>query len=354
MLDFKIKSRVHDYEVFFIDNSTEKLSIEIREGDVVLLDKKIKQLHPKVFKAIPKENLIIEINAHEKQKSYEGLKIVISELIKSGFRKNNRLIGLGGGITQDITAFTASIMYRGVDWIFFPTTLLAQGDSCIGSKTSINFGDFKNQLGGFYPPVKIFIDLNFLKTLSNRDFESGLGEMCHYFIVAGKKEFINYKNTYKDVHRDKSILKRIISDSLNIKRKYIEIDEYDTKERQVFNYGHSFGHAIESLTNYSIPHGIAVSFGMDIANFISIKMGMLKASVRIEIRELLEQIWQGYSIKNLDVNKFCEALAKDKKNVGIELRLILCKDYGEVYKMPVKNDKNFKNWLAEYIKHETS
>ena len=118
---------------------------------------------------------------------------VIQHLIDNGFRKNHRLFGIGGGITQDITAFTSSIMYRGVDWLFYPTTLLAQGDSCIGSKTSINFGAFKNQIGGFYPPNKILINPDFLDSLSDAEMKSGLGEMCHYFIVASEADFKRYK-----------------------------------------------------------------------------------------------------------------------------------------------------------------
>ena len=124
-------------------------------------------------------------------------------MINCGFRKNHRLIGIGGGIIQDITAFIASIMYRGVDWFLFPTTLLAQGDSCIGSKTSINFGEYKNQIGGFYPPHKIFINLDFLNTLSDKDIKSGLGEMSHYFVVEGEASFKMYKKNYNDYTKDK-------------------------------------------------------------------------------------------------------------------------------------------------------
>lgn len=293
MLDFKVKSIVHDYEVKFIDNSSAMLENEIKDGDVVIMDRKIIDLYPEIAGVVSKNNLLIDIEAHEKKKSYESLIPIINKLIKSGFRKNHRLIGVGGGITQDITAFIASIMYRGVDWIFFPTTLLAQGDSCIGSKTSINFGEFKNQVGGFYPPNKIYIDLNFLDTLSPADLQSGLGEMCHYFVVAGEKDFKQFKHDYKSAIADKSVLTKMVARSLTIKKSYIEIDEFDQNERQVFNYGHSFGHAIESLTNYEVPHGIAVSFGMDMANFISVKNKLLDSTVRIDIRELLQQIWQG-------------------------------------------------------------
>ena len=132
MLDFQVKSIVHDYEVNFIKNSSDILTKEIIDGDVVIMDRKVKELYPMLTAAIPDNHLLIDIDAHENQKSYEGLIPIINTLIENGFRKNHRLIGIGGGITQDIIAFTASIMYRGVNWIFFPTTLLAQGDSCIG------------------------------------------------------------------------------------------------------------------------------------------------------------------------------------------------------------------------------
>jgi 3-dehydroquinate synthase len=349
--DFKIKSIVHDYEVKFIEGIPDTLATVVRDGDVVIIDKIVDSIYPSIQQNL-KNNTVLMIDAVEASKSYEGLKPVISKLIESGFRKNHRLIGIGGGITQDITAFTASTMYRGVQWLFFPTTLLAQADSCIGSKTSINFGEFKNQLGGFYPPNQIFIDMDVLDSLHHADLQSGFGEMSHYFVIAGETEFKKYKNDYSRGMEDKHVLANTIAKSLEIKKGYIEIDEFDTNERQIFNYGHSFGHAIESLTNYDVPHGIAVSIGMDMANFISVKMNILDETVRLEIRELLQQIWVGYDIKHIDVEKFCRALAKDKKNVGKELRLILCRDYGNVFKTPVKNDSTLNKWLEEYLKNE--
>ena len=349
--DFKVKSIIHDYEVKFIEGIPATLATVVKDGDVIIIDKKVDSIFPAIRQCL-KNNIIISIDAMETNKSYEGLKPVISKLIESGFRKNHRLIGIGGGITQDITAFTASTMYRGVEWLFFPTTLLAQADSCIGSKTSINFGEYKNQLGGFFPPNQIFIDMEVLKSLPHADLQSGFGEMSHYFVIAGEAEFKKYKRDYPLALGDTQVLAQTIAKSLEIKKGYIEIDEFDTNERQVFNYGHSFGHAIESLTNYSVPHGIAVSIGMDMANFVSVKMKLLDETIRTEIRELLQQIWVGYDIKHIDVEKFCRALAKDKKNVGKELRLILCKGYGNVFKAPVKNDSTLHKWLEEFLKNE--
>ena len=189
-------------------------------------------------------------------------------------------------------------MYRGVDWIYFSTTLLAQ-DSCIGSKTSINFVNTKNQVGGFYPPQKIYIDLKFLDTLSSADLQSGLGEMCHYFIVSSEKDFKGYKKSYEHVLSNKTVLADIIFKSLEIKKVILKLMNLTKKNARSLIMGHSFGHAIESLTDYSVPHGIAVSFGMDMANFISVKMGLLNSHVRTEIRELLQEIWKGYDIKKV-------------------------------------------------------
>lgn len=352
MYNFKVKSVIHNYEVQFTGDFESALVSELDDGDFIIVDKKIKQLYHSQLAPVLTKAKHIGIDATEPQKSYEGIIPLIRTLIEKGFRKNNRLVAIGGGITQDITAFIASIMYRGVKWIFFPTTLLAQGDSCIGSKTSINFGEYKNQVGGFYPPNKILIYPGFIDTLSEAEMKSGMGEMLHYFVVSGKDDFDMYKQLYKNAFTDKKTLSKIIARSLEIKKGYIEVDEFDQNVRQVFNYGHSFGHAIESLTNYKIPHGVAVSFGMDMANFVSVKMGLIPEQTRNEIREITEFIWKGYSINDIDISVFLKALSKDKKNVGTKLGLILNKGYGKIFKHIMDADETFKVWIDEYFQNE--
>ena len=352
MHNFKIKSNIHDYEVQFITDTKESLSKELLPGDFIIIDRKVKELYTlQLSESLQKFNHII-IDATEEQKSYQGLSPVITHLIENGFKKNNRLISIGGGITQDVTAFIASILYRGVKWIFYPTTLLAQGDSCIGSKTSVNFGAYKNQVGGFYPPEKILINPVFLKTLTELEINSGLGEMCHYFIIAGEDDFTMFKNNYIIAKSNLELMCEIISRSLAIKKSYIEIDEYDQNKRQIFNYGHSFGHAIESLTNYRIPHGIAVSFGMDMANYISVQLGFIDESIRQEIKSVLSVIWSEFEIKNLNTTNFLSAIMKDKKNVDNELRLILMKGIGNVFKEGLIIDEKFIFWITDYLNGE--
>ena len=352
--NFIVKSNIHNYEVNFIDNVKKSLETELKEGDFIIIDNKVKSLYPDWFEDILVNYNYIGIDAAESQKSYQEVEPVINTLIERGFRKNHRLIAIGGGITQDVTAFIASILYRGVQWYFFPTTLLAQGDSCIGSKTSINFGKFKNQVGGFYPPNKIYVDPKFLNTLPFKELQSGLGEMAHYFVVAGEEDFDRYKRDYAQALVDKNVLRGVIARSLEIKKSYIEIDEYDKNERQVFNYGHSFGHAIESLTNYGIPHGIAISVGMDMSNFVSMKKGYITSEVRQNARELFEKIWAGYAdqVKRLNIDTYLVALSKDKKNKGPLLGLILNKGYGKVFKDFTENDMIFRSWIVEYFANE--
>lgn len=352
MFDFGVKSRIHDYTVQFIPDTQKSLREQLQEGDCIIIDTTVRELYQNELADILATQKNIVITASEKQKSYEELIPVIKELIDGGFRKNHRLVAVGGGITQDVTAFISSILYRGVSWLFYPTTLLAQGDSCIGSKTSINFAEYKNQIGGFYPPNQIFINPAFLDTLPHAELQSGLGEMCHYFIVAGEDDFERFKREYPLALKDKKILSGIIARSLEIKKGYAERDEFDKKERQVFNYGHSFGHAIESLTGYKIPHGIAVSFGMDMSNSLSVKFGLIPESVRKNIRELLEKIWAGYDISDLSIEKLKVALSKDKKNVGAKLGLILNKGYGNIFKASVDMDEQFTSWMEEYFLHE--
>jgi len=352
--NFTVKSQIHNYEVYFIDDIKTILSTELMEGDFIIIDNKIKSLYKELFHDVLKNFEHIGIDATEQQKSYQKVEPIINNLIERGFRKNHRLIAVGGGITQDVTAFIASILYRGVQWLFFPTTLLAQGDSCIGSKTSINFGKFKNQVGGFYPPCKIYVDPKFLESLSLKELQSGLGEMAHYYVVAGKEDFERYKKDYPIALNDKKVLGGLIARSLEIKKSYIEIDEFDKNERQVFNYGHSFGHAIESLTDYRIPHGIAISFGMDMSNFVSMKKGYITSDLRQNSKELFEKIWVGYSdqVKELDIDTYLIALSKDKKNKGSLLGLILNRGYGKVFKDFTENDTKFRNWMEEYFTKE--
>src|SRR3972149_4871268 len=262
MFDFEVHSAVRSYTVDFHDRFEDILNARLHPGDILLIDARVAELHGHRFGSLLDDPRHLQLFVDENLKSYEGVGPVIDHLARHGFRKDHKLIGIGGGIIQDVTGFTASILFRGVDWLCFPSTLLAQCDSCIGSKTSINFGRFKNQLGNFYPPAEVHIDLSLLKSLPMSALLSGLGEMAPYYLVSGGQDCGRLAREAPAALVDHGMLKGLVARSLEIKRGFIQVDEFDLKERQVLNYGHSFGHALETLTDYRLPHGIAVSYGM--------------------------------------------------------------------------------------------
>jgi 3-dehydroquinate synthase len=338
--ELKIRSKIMDYSVKFTDIYEIHLIDDIVENAFVVVDKNVLKIYgEKLLSILPADRTII-IEAVEKNKSFEKLNPIIKTLLEHNIRRKDKLVAIGGGITQDITAFIASILFRGIDWVFYPTTLLAQADSCIGSKTSINFGGYKNQIGTWYPPSKIIIDKQFLITLSKQDILSGMGEIVKINLINGK---YNKLNLYLDSGvvvdwRKTETAENMIYKSLEIKKRYIEEDEFDKGRRNVLNYGHTFGHAIEVLSNNKIPHGIAVAMGMRMANYISWKFSYLADDSYREMELLLIDIYIKYPFDISRKEIFLNALLKDKKNTGKNLTAILTRGIGKMEKMEVTQD----------------
>lgn len=346
--NFSVKSYRGNYDVFFIHDIVKSIAAELDNDDFILIDKNIYRLYPDISRIVQKYKFLL-IDPSEPSKSYYAVGSNIEWLIENNISKSNRIIGIGGGITQDITAFISSILFRGVQWYFYPTNLLSQCDSCIGSKTSINFESYKNQIGNFYPPKKIFISTEMLKSLSDREIKSGLGEMLHYFCVDGKKSIDWAKERLGPALKTKKDLNELIFKSLQIKKSMIEIDEFDEGPRNVFNYGHSFGHALETSSDYSIPHGIAVSYGMDIANILSANLKYIDIELRNELREIFSIVWNEEKIKNIRSDVFISALKKDKKNEGKKIKVILTKGLGNMFKSTLEINDFFTDFINDYF-----
>lgn len=350
---FEVKSKITGtYSVTFIDELKFHLNELSKNGDVIfVIDEKLFTLFATDFNEILNSKRFVSIVSEEKSKTIDYTQDVIRKLIALNVRKNDKLIAVGGGITQDIVAFISSILYRGVEWMFFPTTLLAQCDSCIGSKSSINFDQFKNLIGTFNPPNKILIYNKFLTTLTESEIRSGIGEMLHYFLTDGITFAQEISDQYNELLNDRSKLPYFISNSLRIKKKIIELDEFDTSIRHIFNYGHTFGHAIEAITHYGIPHGQAISIGMDLANFISLEKGILSKNDFDLMHKILVKNIPSFKLTEENIESYCLALSRDKKNKGNKLGSILSKGPGKVEKIFIDIDDSLKNIMLKYFKY---
>lgn len=257
--EIKIQSHKGEYIASFIRSGLKIFGQQPIENAIYILDEKVAKLYEGELGPILERGRVLEVEANEANKSLDKFPEYIDALVALKVKRGQPLVAIGGGITQDITCFIAATMMRGLPWMFYPTTLLAQSDSCIGSKSSINSGDIKNILGTFTPPEKVVIDVDLIDTLDEKDLLSGIGEMIKVHAVDSPESFDRISNSYSQLLSDKNVLESFICDSLLMKKKLIEIDEFDQGPRNVMNYGHSFGHAIESATHYEIPHGIAMT-----------------------------------------------------------------------------------------------
>lgn len=339
-----IQSHAGAYSAQFSDGLLDDPSPLFAGVPHFIVDANVSRLYAAKLATILAHRNVIVIEATEENKSIERIIPVIERLVADGIRRDRVLVAIGGGIIQDITCFIASTLLRGIPWKFVPTTLLAQADSCIGSKSSINLGATKNILGTFNPPREIFICTDFLDTLERKDIHSGIGEILKVHAIDSVAAFDQAAADYERMLADRTVLLAYIQSALLIKRRYIELDEFDRGARNIFNYGHSFGHAIESATNFLVPHGIAVSMGMDMANHIAAKRGILPESRYLAMRSVLRKNYADYAGVNIHIEPLLGALLKDKKNSSTQLGLIFpTGDNAKIERAAVAPDDTFRS-----------
>jgi len=349
---FSVKSKLREYEVHFVSDCIRMLGPAM-ETSFYLVDRRVMELYGRRLEPVlPAERMVL-IEAAESHKTIDYCQHIIAILMEGNVRKNWTLVAIGGGIIQDITAFIATILFRGVNWVFYPTTLLAQADSCIGSKTSLNLGKYKNLLGTFYPPSQVYIDGTFLQTLPVAEIKSGIGEILHFYLVNGNAPTQNLIDEYDKLIADPLLLVSHIRTSLEIKRKMVEIDEYDQNERNLFNYGHTFGHAIESISGFGVSHGQAVTMGMDIANYLSVEFGYLERDSFMEMHQIISKNMPTFKVEPYKLEEYFLALSKDKKNSCGHLTCILISGPGFMKKVQLPFDNKLKANLASYFKDPT-
>ena len=346
-----IQSQWGPYSVHFEDELSDIVEKLVNKNLHFLVDENVARLYSEKLKPILDRSTTILIEATEFKKSLNEIGHVINGLVENNVRRNQLLVAIGGGITQDITCFISSILLRGIPWVFIPTTLLSQADSCIGSKSSINIQSAKNILGTFNPPSDVYICGDFLQSLKKEEIFSGVGEIIKVHAIESIEAFDQLALDYDHVLVDSAMLMEYTKKALLIKQKFIEIDEFDRGIRNIFNYGHSFGHAIEAATHFTIPHGIAVSMGMDMANFVAYKRGLLSQKNLERMHVVLQKNYSGFSKFDIPIDKLMAALKKDKKNIVNLLRLIL--PVGESVQMHVVDvipDEVFQSQCREFLR----
>ncbi len=332
----KVRSNIRDYEARFTESASFVGDLRKLPNCVYVVDENVWRLYSdNRLKDLSSEDTVV-LPISEEGKSLESVRLLYDELTKHSAKRNMTLISIGGGILQDITGFAASTLYRGINWIFVPTTLLAQADSCIGAKTSLNYKSFKNLIGTFYPPSRIYIHTPFLKTLSEVDFFSGLGEVIKLYLMGGESKLREIVDLLPHIaSREPDALNTCVRESLLVKLSYIADDEFDTGKRNMLNFGHCFGHALESVSNFEIPHGQAVVMGILLANKVARLRCLLSPELERRLAEtvLLPGLVLRPRKEDIDLGMLVEAMKKDKKRTGAGLALIMMKDNYEMVRV---------------------
>ncbi|OGK24232.1 hypothetical protein A3A46_01655 [Candidatus Roizmanbacteria bacterium RIFCSPLOWO2_01_FULL_37_13] len=350
MKNIKVHSVFRDYEVEFIEDLKGLIkSLNKNYRTHYLIDQGVWKFYKAKLEEVKKGNSIYPFEAVESKKTLEEVLNYVKFLLEKKVQKKDVIVVIGGGLVQDIGSFTAHILKRGVEWIFIPTTLLAIADSCIGSKSGINVGKYKNQVGSFHPPSHIYIYSAFLKTLPKLMILDGIGEIVKHALLKGGKSYKSIKDNLRFLPSDIKKSEKVIYDSLLIKKEIVEEDELEKNIRRLLNYGHSFGHALEGYTKNAILHGVAVTIGMDMANYISMKRGFISQKEFAEISKVLRDYIPYKELKIDDLDTYMEFLSRDKKVVGEELNAILCKGIGKIKIIKVKLNDQLRKELQNYL-----
>ena len=273
----------------------------------------------------------LEVPEGEEQKSLETAGRLYQELTDCFAERTTPVIALGGGVIGDLSGFVAATYLRGVPLVQIPTTLLAQVDSSIGGKVAVNHGRLKNKIGAFYQPGLVIADINVLKTLNAVELSDGLAETIKYGVIRDAELFAYLERNVERVKSfDLRALESIVYRSAKIKADVVSKDELDSGLRNILNYGHTVGHALESVSDFDISHGQAVAIGMVVAARISSRMGILPEGEAARIKELITRAGLPVELPILEVTRLIHAMKHDKKVLQGRIRFVLPRRIGEV------------------------
>ena len=322
------------YEIFIDTNFEHAIAEILKNHSQVLLV--VPNTLAKKIKINRDSNLhIFKVPDGENQKNLKSLEKIWTELGKRKFSRSDAIIGLGGGATTDLAGYAAASWLRGISWYAIPTSLAAMVDASIGGKTAINSAAGKNLIGAFYSPSAVYIDLDFLKTLTQRDLSAGMAEVI-------KCGFIRDKKILKLVQQDVLDFREIIFRSVRVKVQVVNKDFRESKLREILNYGHTLGHAIEKHSNYKLRHGEAVSIGLVFAAELSNIVGSLSTEEVAQHREILNSFNLPITYSKKAFPSLLELMLSDKKVKDKKIRFIGLSKIGKPHWFEAVNSKEIK------------
>ena len=282
----------------------------------------------------PQGDALLVLPPGESEKRWESIDRILSSALSHGLARDSAFVAVGGGVILDMTAFASSIYMRGARCILVPTTLLSMVDATLGGKTGIDYGGAKNMVGTFHPAESVLIVPETLSTLPVKEYMCGLGEVVKHAFLSADRTLHGFLTQNRDsvLRRDAAVLPEMIKLSLDVKIQYITRDpEEKMGIRSALNLGHTFGHALESIRGYSISHGEGVAWGMVKALRIGQRLGITPGDYASECMDLIRSY--GFDtdsrISSEDFPRFCDAVMKDKKKKGGEVKFVLMEGQGK-------------------------
>lgn len=348
---FYVKSVPHNYCIEWLSKSQSLVEmINQDRGAIVLADSYFKESYlSDVDSRVP----TFYIEATENNKNIQTA-IEFAEFLNDvGTTKLNVVYVIGGGILQDVGAFACAMYKRGIPWTYVPTTLLGMADSCIGGKTGLNHAGTKNLMALFAAPHRIIHDLEFLNTLPKREMLAGFGEALRLHVTGGDMFLTEFeKNIDMALSGDLTAVKSIIMSSLAVKRAVVEEDEFENSLRRSMNYGHSVGHALEALTKFAFPHGMAISLGVVIENNMAKYITGLDTNTVNRIKIIAKKIIDNEArdaVTSVCLNDINAILKRDKKTLGNVLKLVIPEKLGSLVFADLPIDEKTKGIVQNAI-----
>ncbi len=341
MENIQVKTQSKEYTIYLkesfndITNAFESINIKNRKVCIVT-DNNVEKLYIEeisdMLKPICKELYSYSFKAGEESKSLETISDMYKFFLENRLDRKSVIVALGGGVVGDMAGFAASTYMRGISFVQIPTTLLAQVDSSVGGKTGVDFMGSKNIIGAFYQPEFVYINVNTINTLPKDEFYSGMAEVIKYGLIKDI-DFYNFILQNKDSIKNLNIdyLKKIVYKSCTIKADVVSQDEKETGLREILNFGHTFGHSIESLSKFKLLHGQCVGIGMISALYLSKKVGIITEKEIECFKELLMFFDLPIEARNFSVKDIYEQMFLDKKAKNNQIDVILLKNLGEAY-----------------------